>query len=75
MVVPSAFTAVTGAAHWEVLRARAIENQCFVLAAAGRRTQRTQDVRRSSILIDPRGVVVDRLASVPVSSQATSIRR
>ena len=32
--VPSAFTEVTGAAHWEVLlRARAIENQCFILAA------------------------------------------
>lgn len=32
--VPSAFTQVTGAAHWEVLlRARAIENQCYVLAA------------------------------------------
>lgn len=32
---PSAFTAVTGAAHWEVLiRARAIETQCYVLAAA-----------------------------------------
>lgn len=32
--VPSAFTAHTGAAHWDVLlRARAIENQCFVLAA------------------------------------------
>lgn len=46
MVVPSAFTRTTGQAHWEVLlRARAIENQCFVLAAAqggqhdnGRRT-------------------------------------
>ncbi|MFK3941593.1 carbon-nitrogen hydrolase family protein [Pseudomonas monteilii] len=33
--VPSAFTAVTGAAHWEVLiRARAIETQCYLLAAA-----------------------------------------
>lgn len=32
---PSAFTAVTGAAHWEVLvRARAIETQCYLLAAA-----------------------------------------
>ena len=32
--VPSAFTAITGAAHWEVLlRARAIENLCYVLAA------------------------------------------
>src|SRR5690606_40313135 len=32
--VPAAFTAVTGAAHWEVLiRARAIETQCYLLAA------------------------------------------
>ena len=44
--VPSAFTAATGAAHWEtLLRARAIENQCYVVAPAqgglhanGRRT-------------------------------------
>jgi len=44
--VPSAFTAVTGAAHWEtLLRARAIENLCYVVAPAqgglhanGRRT-------------------------------------
>ena len=35
VVVPSAFTAATGPHHWEVLlRARAIEDQCFVLAAA-----------------------------------------
>ena len=34
-VVPAAFTAVTGAAHWEpLLRARAIENLCFVVASA-----------------------------------------
>lgn len=34
LCVPSMFTAVTGAAHWEsLLRARAIENQCYVLAA------------------------------------------
>jgi deaminated glutathione amidase len=46
VVVPAAFTARTGEAHWEtLLRARAIENQCYVLAAAqtgthpgGRRT-------------------------------------
>jgi nitrilase len=50
LVVPSAFTAVTGAAHWHLLlRARAVENQCYVLAAAqggarhanGRRKWRT----------------------------------
>ena len=60
IVVPSAFTAVTGAAHWHVLlKARAIENQCYVLAAAqggthanGRRTY------GHSILIDPWGEVL-----------------
>jgi nitrilase len=60
IVVPSAFTAVTGAAHWHVLlRARAIENQCYVLAAAqggthpgGRRTY------GHSMLIDPWGIVL-----------------
>jgi nitrilase len=65
IVVPSAFTATTGEAHWEVLlRARAIENQCYVLAAAqgglhpnGRRTH------GDSILIDPWGRIVDRLAT------------
>jgi predicted amidohydrolase len=61
IVVPAAFTAVTGAAHWHVLlKARAIENQCYVLAAAqgglhpgGRRTY------GHSVLIDPWGVVLD----------------
>jgi nitrilase len=60
IVVPSAFTAVTGAAHWHVLlKTRAIENQCYVLAAAqggmhgnGRRTY------GHSVFIDPWGVVV-----------------
>jgi nitrilase len=60
IVVPSAFTAVTGAVHWHtLLKARAIENQCYVLAAAqgglhpnGRRTY------GHSVLIDPWGVVL-----------------
>ena len=35
LVIPAAFTEVTGRAHWEILlRARAIENQCYVLAIA-----------------------------------------
>lgn len=35
LTFPSAFTHATGEAHWEVLlRARAIENQCYVIAAA-----------------------------------------
>jgi len=59
IVVPSAFTYTTGRAHWELLlRARAVENQCWVLAAAqggqhatGRRTW------GHSMLIDPWGEV------------------
>ncbi len=67
IVVPSAFTAVTGAAHWHVLlKARAIENQCYVLAAAqggthanGRRTY------GHSVLVDPWGAVLAELAEGP----------
>jgi predicted amidohydrolase len=63
IVVPAAFTHTTGRAHWEVLlRARAIENQCYVLAAAqgglhpnGRRTW------GHSMLIDPWGKIVAEL--------------
>ncbi|OGA24165.1 MAG: acyltransferase [Betaproteobacteria bacterium RIFCSPLOWO2_02_FULL_67_19] len=58
--VPSAFTAVTGAAHWEtLLRARAIENLCYVVAPAqgglhanGRRTH------GHSMVVDPWGEVL-----------------
>jgi nitrilase len=57
--MPAAFTYTTGRAHWEVLlRARAIENQCYVLAAAqggihpnGRRTW------GHSMLVDPWGEI------------------
>lgn len=63
IVVPAAFTYTTGQAHWDVLlRARAIENQCYVLAAAqggehrnGRRTW------GHSMLVDPWGKVVSVL--------------
>ncbi|MGV8899462.1 MAG: carbon-nitrogen hydrolase family protein [Burkholderiaceae bacterium] len=64
IVVPAAFTYTTGRAHWEILlRARAIENQCYVLAAAqggvhpnGRRTW------GHSMLIDPWGEIKAVLA-------------
>ncbi|KQV49951.1 carbon-nitrogen hydrolase family protein [Massilia sp. Root335] len=63
IVVPAAFTHTTGLAHWEVLlRARAIENQCYVLAAAQGGTHRNG--RRTfghSMLIDPWGDVKDIL--------------
>jgi nitrilase len=62
--VPAAFTHTTGQAHWELLlRARAVENQCYVLAAAqggshanGRRTW------GHSMVVDPWGVVLDERA-------------
>ena len=59
IVVPAAFTHTTGSAHWEVLlRARAIENQCYVLASAQGGTH--QNGRRTfghSMLVDPWGEV------------------
>ncbi len=63
-VVPAAFTAVTGAAHWEVLlRARAIENLCYVLAAAqGGRHANGRETHGDSMLVDPWGRVQERLA-------------
>jgi nitrilase len=64
MVVPSAFTDVTGRAHWEILlRARAIENQCYVLAAAqGGLHENKRTTFGHTIMIDPWGEVVACLA-------------
>ncbi|MBD8529027.1 MULTISPECIES: carbon-nitrogen hydrolase family protein [unclassified Massilia] len=63
IVVPAAFTHTTGSAHWEVLlRARAIENQCYVLASAQGGTH--ANGRRTfghSMLVDPWGEVKDVL--------------
>jgi len=60
LAVPAAFSAVTGPDHWQVLlRARAIENQAFVLAAGQCGTH--LDGRRShghSLIVDPWGEVV-----------------
>jgi predicted amidohydrolase len=60
IVVPAAFTTHTGRDHWEVLlRARAIENQCYVVAAG---QVGDHDPARScfgrSMVIDPWGTVV-----------------
>lgn len=64
LVVPAAFTAHTGAAHWHtLLRARAIENQCYVIAAA--QSGRHNDKRESyghTLIIDPWGTVLGELA-------------
>lgn len=60
LLVPSAFTVKTGSAHWEVLlRARAIETQCYVVAAA--QTGQHNEKRSTyghAMIIDPWGTVV-----------------
>jgi len=60
LVVPAAFTYTTGIVHWEILlRARAIENQCYVLAAG--QTGHHPNGRHTwghSMLIDPWGKIV-----------------
>ena len=60
MVVPSAFTYTTGNAHWEtLLKARAVENQCYVLAAAqGGKHENGRRTWGHSMLIDPWGEIV-----------------
>jgi predicted amidohydrolase len=63
LCVPSAFTASTGAAHWEVLlRARAIENGCFVVAPdqVGEHLP-GRDCFGHSMIVDPWGEVLARL--------------
>jgi nitrilase len=62
-IIPAAFTYTTGKDHWEILlRARAIENQCYVLASAQGGLHLNQ--RRTwgeSMLIDPWGGILSNL--------------
>ena len=62
LVLPAAFTEVTGRAHWEILlRARAIENQCYVLAIGqGGVHENRRETHGNSMLIDPWGEVIAR---------------
>ena len=62
VTVPSNFTRITGEAHWEVLlRARAIENQVFVIAPGqGRRPGPEGDSHGNSMIVDPWGEVLAR---------------
>ena len=63
IVVPAAFTERTGRAHWDILlRARAVENQCYVLAAAqGGEHQGGRRTYGHSMLVDPWGEIVSTL--------------
>lgn len=63
IVLPSAFTETTGKAHWETLvRARAIENLCYVIASAqGGYHLSGRETHGNSMIVDPWGVILDRL--------------
>ncbi len=73
LMVPAAFTAHTGAAHWELLlRARAVEQQCWVVAAdqGGRHNPRRESYG-NSMVIDPWGEIQARLDVTPGLALAT----
>ncbi len=63
IVVPSAFTETTGKAHWEILvRARAIENLAYVVVPAqGGYHLSGRETHGNSMIVDPWGVILDRL--------------
>ncbi|GAA4321321.1 carbon-nitrogen hydrolase family protein [Pigmentiphaga soli] len=67
ILVPAAFTYTTGKAHWEtLLRARAIENQCYVLAPAqGGRHPNGRSTWGHAMLVDPWGEVLDVVPEGP----------
>jgi deaminated glutathione amidase len=67
IAIPAAFTQQTGEAHWHILmRARAIENGCFIFAAAqGGRHEHGRETFGHSIVVDPWGRVIAEGGSEP----------
>lgn len=67
LALPAAFTVTTGLAHWEtLLRARAIENQCYVVASAqGGKHANGRETYGDSLIIDPWGEILARLPQGP----------
>lgn len=67
ILAPAAFTAITGKAHWETLiRARAIENQAYLIAPAqGGFHVNGRETNGDSMIVDPWGVILDRLPRGP----------
>lgn len=71
LTVPAAFSPVTGAAHWHaLLRARAIESGCFVIAPAQTGTHasalhKTRDTYGHSLVVDPWGEVILDAGTAP----------
>jgi len=63
LVIPAAFTETTGRAHWELLlRSRAVENQCYLLASAqGGLHPNKRVTHGNSMIVDPWGEVLGRI--------------
>lgn len=72
VTVPAAFTKVTGQAHWEtLLRARAIENQCYIIAAnQGGKHNAKRETWGHTMIVDPWGAV---LAEVTESGEGIAM--
>ena len=78
LALPSAFTAATGKAHWDVLvRARAVENLCYVVAAnQGGTHPNGRETYGHSMVVDPWGSVLAQLGTEPgVALAEVSLRR
>jgi predicted amidohydrolase len=75
VAIPAAFTRVTGEAHWEILlRARAIENQVFVIAPGqGRLPGPDRDSYGNSMIVDPWGEVLARAGGEGASFVAADL--
>jgi len=67
ILMPAAFTETTGRAHWEILlRARAIDNQCYLLAVGqGGRHESGRLTHGNSMIVDPWGEILDRKLKGP----------
>lgn len=63
LIVPAAFTVPTGKAHWEVLmRARAVENLCYLVASAQTGTHESgRQTHGHSMIVDPWGAIIEQL--------------
>lgn len=82
ILVPAAFLVKTGEAHWEVLlRARAIENQCFVVASAqagchvSTHGGEQRETYGNSMVVDPWGQIVVRLSENEKQTSVCSLSK
>jgi predicted amidohydrolase len=77
LCLPAAFTAATGRAHWEtLLRARAIENLCYVIAPAqSGRHENGRETWGDSMIVDPWGQVLDRVSETGAGVAVAEIDR